>query len=145
MELSSKLEYALLALLELASSYESGQPLQIQHIADAQNIPKRYLEQLLATLRRGGLIKSTRGVKGGYVLAREPRQITVLDALSCIEGQEALLPGINATSETVDGKVIQGVWQDGLQALFKVLQEHSLADLCELRRQQQPIQLMYYI
>ncbi|NJM18603.1 MAG: Rrf2 family transcriptional regulator [Richelia sp. RM2_1_2] len=145
MELSSKLQYALLALLELASSYESGQPLQIQQIADAQNIPKRYLEQLLATLRRGGLIKSTRGVKGGYVLAREPRQITVLDAVSCIEGQEALLPSTNPTSETVDGKVIQGVWQDGLQALFKVLQEHSLADLCELRRQHLPIQLMYYI
>ncbi|NJS16007.1 MAG: Rrf2 family transcriptional regulator [Nostocaceae cyanobacterium CSU_2_110] len=145
MELSSKLQYALLALLELASSYESGQPLQIQQIADAQNIPKRYLEQLLATLRRGGLIKSTRGVKGGYVLAREPRQITVLDAVSCIEGQEALLPSTNPTSETVDGKVIQGVWQDGLQALFKVLQEHSLADLCELRHQHLPIQLMYYI
>ncbi|HLO86656.1 MAG TPA: Rrf2 family transcriptional regulator, partial [Nostocaceae cyanobacterium] len=54
MELSCKSEYAILALLEMATHYESGEPMQIRQIAAQQNIPDRYLEQLLATLRRGG-------------------------------------------------------------------------------------------
>jgi Rrf2 family protein len=77
-ELTCKSEYAILALLELAAHYDSGEPLQIRQIAALQDIPDRYLEQLLATLRRGGLIKGIRGTKGGYVLAREPREITLL-------------------------------------------------------------------
>ena len=56
MELSCKSEYAILALLELASHYQKGEPLQIRQIAAQQNIPDRYLEQLLATLRRGRLV-----------------------------------------------------------------------------------------
>jgi Rrf2 family protein len=86
MELSNKTEYAILSLLALAKCYADGESLQIREIAARQNIPNRYLEELLATLRRGGLIKSIRGVKGGYVLAREPQKITILDALRCIEG-----------------------------------------------------------
>ncbi|MEA5572510.1 Rrf2 family transcriptional regulator [Calothrix sp. UHCC 0171] len=145
MELSSKLEYALLALLEIANLHNNGEPLQIQQIADARNIPKRYLEQVLATLRRGGLIKSTRGVKGGYVLAREPHQINVLDVLECIEGLEATLPSANINPETVGGKVIQEVWQDGCKALYKALQERSLQDLCDLEKKHSHMALMYYI
>ncbi|BAZ37086.1 hypothetical protein NIES4101_30070 [Calothrix sp. NIES-4101] len=144
MELSSKLEYALLALLEIANSYESGEPLQIQQIADAQDIPKRYLEQLLATLRRGGLIKSTRGVRGGYVLAREPHQINVLDALNCIEGLEATLPSTNSNN-SVGIKVIEEVWEEARQALYKVLQEYTLQDLCDLYSKHSHLPLMYYI
>jgi Rrf2 family protein len=144
MELSSKLEYALLALLEIANSYESGEPLQIQQIADAQDIPKRYLEQLLATLRRGGLIKSTRGVKGGYVLAREPYQITILDALNCIEGLEATVSSTNTTN-SVGTKVIGGVWEEACQALYAVLQQHTLQDLCDSYSKHSHLPLMYYI
>lgn len=144
MELSSKLEYALLALIEISIAYESGEPLQIQQIADAQDIPKRYLEQLLATLRRGGLIKSTRGVKGGYVLAKEPHQITVLDAINCIEGLEASLPSPNANS-SVGCKVIGEVWEEARQALFNVLQQHTLQDLCDAYTKHSHLPLMYYI
>jgi Rrf2 family protein len=145
MELSSKLEYALLALVELASSYNQGESLQIQQIADAQNIPKRYLEQLLATLRRGGLINSTRGVKGGYLLARDPRQISVLDALNCIEGLEAFLPKASFTPDSINVRVVQEVWEEARQALYSVLQDHTLQDLCDLRKKHSPTPLMYYI
>jgi Rrf2 family protein len=145
MELSSKLEYALLALVELTSSYKSGESLQIQEIADNQNIPKRYLEQLLATLRRGGLINSTRGVKGGYVLARDPRIITVLDALKCIEGLDTALPSTNTASESTGLRVIQELWEEGQKALYSVLQEYTLQDLCDLRKKYSKMPLMYYI
>lgn len=70
MQFSSKYEYTLLALLELTSAYPKGEFLHIRQIAALQNIPSRYLEQILATLRNGGLIKSTRGSKGGYILTR---------------------------------------------------------------------------
>jgi Rrf2 family protein len=145
MELSSKLEYALLALLELASSYDSGESLQIQQIASNQKIPRRYLEQLLATLRCRGLIKSTRGVKGGYVLARDPRTITVLDALNCIEGLDTALPNTNTTPESIGVKVIKELWEEARQALYSVLQKHTLQDLCELRKKHSSMPLMYYI
>jgi Rrf2 family protein len=85
-ELSCKSEYAILALLEMASDYQSGEPQQIRQIAAKQNIPDRYLEQLLATLRRGGIVKSQRGSKGGYLLAREPWKITIFEVLGCLEG-----------------------------------------------------------
>ena len=67
--LSCKCKYALSALVELAMAYASGEPLQSREIARRQNIPDRYLEQVLATLKRGGLVRSQRGVNGGYLLS----------------------------------------------------------------------------
>lgn len=145
MELSSKSEYALLALFELASCYDSGESLQIQQIADAQDIPKRYLEQLLASLRRGGLIKSTRGVKGGYVLAKDPRQMAVLDALKCIEGLDIASPQDASTVYSTASGVIKHVWKEATHALYEVLEDYTLQDLCDLHTKNSPDALMYYI
>ncbi|MBH8555666.1 Rrf2 family transcriptional regulator [Nostocaceae cyanobacterium CENA357] len=154
MELSNKSEYALLALLELASCYASGESLQIRQIAELQDIPSRYLEQLLATLRRRGLIKSIRGAKGGYVLARDPRTITLLDALSCMEGLDALTqsglspdiaPTCDTNTKTVETQVIQEIWQEACQAANAVLQKYTLQDLCERRVMHQQKEIMYYI
>lgn len=75
MELSSKVRYALLALLELASHHEQGEFLQIEQLATGQQIPERYLAQLLMALRRCGIVRSQRGAKGGYALAKKPQQI----------------------------------------------------------------------
>jgi Rrf2 family protein len=144
-ELSNKSEYALLALLELASRYSSGESLQIRQIADLQDIPNRYLEQLLATLRRRGLIKSIRGAKGGYVLAREPQKITLLEVWSCIEGVEAVVPPAKASSLTLENQIIGEIWQEARQAAHAVLENYTLQDLCERRLKKQQKQLMYYI
>lgn len=145
MELSNKSEYALLALLELANCYQTGDSLQIRQIAALQDIPNRYLEQLLATLRRGGLIKSIRGAKGGYVLARDPRKITILDAFNCIEGADSMMPTEDTSSKTAESEVIYEVWQEARQAANSVLQKYSLQDLCERRASRQNIEIMYYI
>ena len=90
MELSLKSEYAILAMLELANHFAVDQPLQIRQIATQQNIPDRYLEQLLATLKRQGLVKSQRGAKGGYILAREPWEISLLEIIRGIEGYDPI-------------------------------------------------------
>jgi Rrf2 family protein len=145
-ELSNKSEYAILALLELALCYSKGETLQIREIAALQNIPNRYLEQLLATLRRRGLIKSIRGAKGGYMLAREPEKITLLDALYSMEGIEQVVAAFKPTIQTIEGEVIQEVWLEATQAANSVLENYTLKDLCELRAKQQRQEvLMYYI
>lgn len=145
MVISNKSEYALLALLELTTCYPKGEALQIREIAALQDIPNRYLEQLLATLRRGGLIKSIRGAKGGYVLARDPQKITILDAFSCMEGSEAVDSACEPTPNTVEGELIQEVWQEARQAANSVLEKYTLQDLCEKRAIREQKELMYYI
>ncbi len=144
-ELSCKAEYALLALLELATNYQSGEPLQIRQIAAQQNIPDRYLEQLLATMRRGGLVKSQRGAKGGYILAREPWKITLLEVLGCLEGLEAAAPEPGTTLKTVESSVLEGIWQEACQAANLVLQKYTLQDVCEQQIARRQIDIMYYI
>ncbi|MBW4621407.1 MAG: Rrf2 family transcriptional regulator [Cyanosarcina radialis HA8281-LM2] len=144
MELSCKLEYALLALLELASHYSEAEPLQIRQIAAEQNIPDRYLEQLLATLRRGGLIKSQRGAKGGYVLAREPWKIQLLEAIRCLEGSEAEASD-EIAPKTVERAVVTEVWQEVNRSVDEVLQQYTLQDLCDRRDARRQLDIMYYI
>ncbi|MBW4634990.1 MAG: Rrf2 family transcriptional regulator [Iphinoe sp. HA4291-MV1] len=145
MELSNKSEYAILSLIALAACYSTGESLQIREIAALQNIPNRYLEELLATLRRGGLIKSIRGVKGGYILAREPQKITLLDAFRCIEGLDADVSKKNSTPTSVETEVIQEIWQEARQAAYSVLQKYTLYDLCKQRAKRRQMELMYYI
>ncbi|NJN49628.1 MAG: Rrf2 family transcriptional regulator [Alkalinema sp. RL_2_19] len=146
MELSCKSEYALLALLELADHYASGEPLQIRQISAQQNIPDRYLEQLLATLRRAGIVRSQRGAKGGYLLNREPRNITVLDVVNCLEGLEPSDSDPPAQlTKTLGGAVIGDMWQEACQAANAILQGYTLKDLRDRRDARKQLDFMYYI
>lgn len=145
MELSCKTEYALLALLELASYYPSKEPLQIRQIAEKQAIPDRYLEQLLATLRRGGLIKSLRGAKGGYLLAREPRQIDLFEIVNCLEGAERQSFSSNPIAKTIENTVVMEVWQEIDASVDRVLLGYTLQDLCDRRDARRQLDIMYYI
>jgi Rrf2 family protein len=129
----------------MATNYQRGEPEQIRQIAAQQNIPDRYLEQLLATLRRGGIIKSQRGSKGGYLLAREPRKITILEILECLEGLDVRPSAQEVNSRTVDSSVIEEIWQEACQAANSVLQKYTLQELCEKRDSLRQVDIMYYI
>jgi Rrf2 family protein len=144
-ELSCKSEYAILALLELATHYQNGEPLQIRQIAAQQNIPDRYLEQLLATMRRGGLVKSQRGSKGGYFLAREPWKITIFEVLACIEGLDVRTCEEEPQPTSADSAVLEEVWQEVRQAANSILQKYTLAEVCEKRDSRKQLDVMYYI
>jgi Rrf2 family protein len=149
-EFSCKSEYALLALIALADRFQGSEPLQIRQISAQQNIPNRYLEQLLATLRRSGLVQSQRGVKGGYLLAREPWRITVLEVMTCIEGHDLTSSGLNNISErksarTTEQKVLDDIWLGACESLRTVLHGYTIQDLCDRRDIQQQSALMYYI
>ncbi len=145
MELSCKSEYALLALLELTAHYSGGEPLQIRQIAAEQNIPDRYLEQLLATLRRSGLVRSQRGARGGYLLARDPWKITLLEIVTCIEGLDAKPSEPSQDLHSIEGLVIREAWQEACQAANTVLQKYTLQDLAEKRDAREQLDIMYYI
>ena len=108
-----------------------------------QPIPERYLEQILTSLRRAGVIQSHRGSRGGFVLAREPWQITLLEIVTLVEGERKdREPSVTSTLER---DLVHEIWEQANTASIKVLQNYTLQDLCqqrEARLQQGP---MYYI
>ena len=145
-ELSCKSEYALLAMFALAQNYSSGEPLQIKSIATQQGIPERYLEQLLASLRRQGLVRSQRGAKGGYLLGREPWAIQLFEIVEAIEGGESSKQRNGSGKvETIEQVILQDTWKEVRVAANAVLQKYTLHDLCDLRTQRQRANVMYYI
>ncbi len=85
MKLSSRVRYGLRLLVDLAVSYEKG-PVLLKDIADCERISKKYLEQIVITLRTAGLIGAIRGSKGGYFLIKDPRKIKMTDIYKILEG-----------------------------------------------------------
>ena len=84
-QLSVRSKYGLAAVLELAQNIENG-PMQIRTISNKRDIPQNYLEHVLVDLKRGGIVKSFRGVKGGYQLNKDPKAISVKQVLTILEG-----------------------------------------------------------
>lgn len=135
MKLSLRGEYALRAMLVLGLNY--GQPVvRIQAISDHQNIPKRFLEQILNDLKSGGFVESKRGVAGGYRLARNPEEITLGSVIRHIEG--ALAP-VGCVSERFYRKcscpdesrcAIRSVMKEVREAILGVVEQVTVAELC---------------
>lgn len=145
MELSSRLEYALVALLEIAKHQAQGKPLKVNEIAASQSLPERYLDQIFTSLKRQGILSSQRGMKGGYLLARELWQITLLDVVIAIEGsgdRKKVDPtSSNTLEKTVVVQTFEGI-QDSVRDLLKSYTLQDLAKILETQRQSSP---MYYI
>jgi Rrf2 family protein len=136
--ISSKSRYAVQALAELArqGALPGGQPVPIAELARRRDIPLQFLEQLFATLRRAGLLKSQRGVKGGYVFQRDPSEVTVLEIVQLLDGQfDAEAAAAGGTNQ---------VWSTAVEALRNVLKETSIADVLAQETQASGAQ-MYHI
>jgi Rrf2 family protein len=139
LKISQKLEYAMRAMIELAIRRDSGQLVPAREIAQAQQVPLRFLEQQLGALHKAGLVESFRGAGGGCRLARDPAQITVADIADAIEGQLFPMFCLEPSDHTCfqDSRCgLQGFWGDVAQAIEGVLRETTVADLA-LRHQQQ--------
>ncbi|MEG3845042.1 Rrf2 family transcriptional regulator [Microcoleus sp. herbarium14] len=145
MELSSRVEYALLALLELASHHPKDSPLTVNEITAFQEIPERYLDQILAVLRRAGIVQSLRGAKGGYLLAKQPGQINLLEVVFALEGDSSRKSQKVSESATIEKTVVLEIWQEVRQASLSVLEKYTLQDLCEQRDVRKQVNPMYYI
>jgi Rrf2 family protein len=146
MRISSKGDYGLRALFDLAQRYGEG-PVQSDEIARRQGIPVNYLNQLLITMRRAGLIESLRGPQGGHMLARSPELITLRDVLTALEGP--LLPDEPSRDDLVptapeDHDIVDETWAALRQRIEGLLAETTLDDLCQRKRQRSG-GVMYYI
>jgi Rrf2 family protein len=145
MELSSRLEYALVALLEIAKYQAQGKPLKVNEIAASQSLPERYLDQIFTSLKRQGIISSQRGMKGGYLLAKELWQITLLDVVIAIEGGGNQKKVDSTISNTLEKTVIVQTFDEIKESVDGILKNYTLQDLVkilEIQRQNSP---MYYI
>jgi Rrf2 family protein len=126
---TSKLDYALRALLDLAAQ-APGVPAQSREIAQRQDIPESYLNQLLVILRRAGLVRSVRGSAGGYVLGAEPRRMTVAEVVDCLHGSD-FLGELAGGSEAQTAAVIRRLQGRVSAALRAELERVTLAELLE--------------
>jgi len=138
MKLTVRGEYALRALLVLGRDYlEDDSVVRIQAISEQQNIPKRFLEQILNDLKSAGIVESKRGVAGGYRLRRSPQRITLAEIIRHVEGP---LAPVSCVSERFYEKCscpdelrcpIRSVMKEVREATVKILENVTVADLCD--------------
>jgi Rrf2 family protein len=136
MKLSVRGEYALRALLVLGLNYDR-EVVRIQTISEQQNIPKRFLEQILNDLKTLGVVESRRGVTGGYRLARPPEFVTLAAVIRHIDGP---LAPVSCVSERFYEKcscpdeskcAIRSVMKEVREAIVKILENVTVAQMCE--------------
>ncbi|MEA2132196.1 MAG: Rrf2 family transcriptional regulator, cysteine metabolism repressor [Solirubrobacteraceae bacterium] len=129
LSITSKSPYAIRALTELARAGDAG-PVPIGELARRRDIPVQFLEQLFAVLRRAGVLRSQRGVKGGYSFARDPSEVTVLEVVELLDGK------LGAGAESI--------FAEGAEATRAVLSNATIADMLE-RENRDAGATMYYI
>ncbi|MFN3605391.1 MAG: RrF2 family transcriptional regulator [Leptonema sp. (in: bacteria)] len=91
MKITSKGRYGIKIMLELAKNYNKDLYIKSKEISEKQNIPIKYLEQIINNLKKCGLVDSIRGAEGGYKIARNPESITIYEILQCLEGNLSIL------------------------------------------------------
>jgi Rrf2 family protein len=136
MKVSTRAEYGLRALIDLANHFGEG-PVQSKNIAERQGLPEPYLNQLMTALRRAGLVSSKRGPTGGHMLARPPQQISLRDVFDVLEGSTS--PWWCVETNDPDciyaaGCGLRPVWQAINGAVTQVLDRMSLADISRPRQ-----------
>lgn len=136
MKVSTKGDYGVRALVELAHHYGEG-PLQSAEIAARQEIPEPYLDQLLTSLRRAGFIRSVRGPQGGHALINKPGEVKLSDVVVALEGSLAAIACVDDPEACTKkgGCVQREVWERVRDATQEILESVSLADLAEKERQ----------
>ncbi|MGY0694287.1 cysteine metabolism transcriptional regulator CymR [Virgibacillus sp. FSP13] len=139
MKISTKGRYGLTIMIELARKFGDG-PISLKQIARDKKLSEHYLEQLASPLRNAGLVKSVRGAYGGYVLAKEPDEITAGDIIRVLEGPITLVEGIE---EEEPAK--QALWLRVRDAVKDVLDTTTLTDLKNHENDQQQEPYMFYI
>lgn len=142
MKLSTKGRYGLRALIDLAVHSCGGIPVSITSISDRQDLSERYLEQLMAMLKKAGLVRSVRGAGGGYMLARRAEEISVGDVLRALEGKldpvdcAGLDPG--GGCQAADSCVTKYVWKRINESINRTVDEIRLDQLVEESRKKNP-------
>lgn len=147
MKFSVKSEYAVSAVLDIALNADKG-PVHVKSIAKRQAIPMRFLEQVMASLKKASIVDSIRGSQGGYVLSRIPAMINIAQIVEAIEGPIALIDNGNGAHEErtyqTNAGVIKDVWEDVRRAVTDTLNKVSIEDMCRKKRERE-VTVMYHI
>jgi Rrf2 family protein len=134
MKLSKKSDYALRAMIYLSMNYKNG-AVQIKEISAKEKIPQKFLENILLTLRKVGILNSKIGLKGGYELARSPDLITLGEVIRALDGAIAPVDCVSKISYKPCSEevtcVIRGVMMDIRNAITEVLDTMTFADMCK--------------
>jgi Rrf2 family protein len=127
---SAKTDYALRAALELARAGDD-RPVKAERLAAAQDVPLRFLENILGELRHHGVVESRRGADGGYMLARPAAEVSLADVVRAVDGPLANVSGRrpDALEYPAGGEVLRDVWVAVRSSLREVLEGTTLADL----------------
>jgi len=130
MKISTKIRYGARAMLELAYHYGEG-PIELKEIAKRENISLKYLEQVINPLRAAGLVKSIRGAKGGYSLAKPPSEICLYDVVETLDGPLNLLECLRDSKvcQKVPSCVTRDIWQEVSEAISKIFYSVTLEDM----------------
>ena len=140
MKLSTRTRYGIRAILELAENYGNG-PLQLRVIAHDQEVSVKYLEQLMAMLKAAGIVRSVRGSKGGYILAKSPGQVKVSECFQCLEGSVITTECVEDESycERTTDCIARQIWIEVQKAVMGVLQSMTLQTLVDRAKQNKAI------
>jgi Rrf2 family protein len=127
---TAKADYAVRAAVELAALSGRG-PVKADQIAEAQSIPLNFLENILAELRRAGIVDSRRGASGGYLLAKPPEDVTLADVIRAVEGPLANVRGVSPDALEYEGSAerLRDVWVALRSSVRAVLEQVTLADV----------------
>ena len=141
-KVSTRGDYASRALLSLALHSEAEGPTSVRDIAERTGLPQPYLEQILLALKGAGLVRSKRGVGGGYVLARSPEEISLSDIVSAVDGPIVAgdfgEPHTNGACDHEGQCVLLAIWGDAGEHMRRFLDSYHLADLAGMTRGELP-------
>ncbi|MGX2960581.1 cysteine metabolism transcriptional regulator CymR [Peribacillus sp. JNUCC 23] len=141
MRISTKGRYGLTIMIELAKQYDEGKsPTSLKSIAQTHNLSEHYLEQLIAPLRNAGLVRSIRGAYGGYILTKEPKEITSGDIIRVLEGPITPVEGIED-----EEPIKRQLWVRIRDAVKDVLDSTTLEDLANYKDDSEHDSYMFYI
>jgi len=135
MKLSTKTRYGTRLMLDMAQHYGQG-AIQLGEIAHRQNISLKYLEQIIRPLKKANYVKSFRGAKGGHMLTKPPREISVGEVVAVLEGGKTLVKCDNnpENCERVGTCVTRYLWMEAADAIFQRLSTITFADLISLKK-----------
>ena len=135
MRLSTRGEYGLLALVDLAL-FSGGRPLRAKQIADREGIPKQYLDQLMMDLKKAGLVESVRGRQGGYQLARPAKTITLWDAIAAfgVPVDSGGFAQRRRSHGQTARRILKRFWDDACLQFMASLKRQTLDDVCRVYR-----------
>lgn len=132
MNVSARTDYACKALLELSLRWPNQLPLRVNDIADHQNIPIQYLTHILISLKQLGLVHSVRGNKGGYVLARAPKDISLGEVFNNFN--ESRVPKRNIAPKTKKNNIMESIWKEVTESIGNTLNNINFEDIRQRHR-----------